>query len=87
MTLSAASCRRSGRGGKLKTVTQTVALAMLIAPLQMFSGSWEPVGEVLWWVAAVTMGAAVALTVLTGLDYVRETIAARRAQTAGSTQH
>ena len=77
----------AGRGGKLKTVTQTVALAMLIAPLQMFSGFWEPVGEVLWWVAAVTMGAAVVLTVLTGLDYVRETIVARRAQPADTTRH
>jgi CDP-diacylglycerol--glycerol-3-phosphate 3-phosphatidyltransferase len=75
----------AGRGGKLKTVTQTVALAMLIAPLQMFSGFWEPVGEVLWWGAAVTMGAAVTLTVVTGLDYVRETVIARRAQKAGTT--
>jgi CDP-diacylglycerol--glycerol-3-phosphate 3-phosphatidyltransferase len=74
----------AGRGGKLKTVTQTVALALLIAPLQMFSGFWEPVGEVLWWAAAVTMGAAVTLTVVTGLDYVRETVIARRAQKAGT---
>jgi CDP-diacylglycerol--glycerol-3-phosphate 3-phosphatidyltransferase len=74
----------AGRGGKLKTVTQTVALALLIAPLQMFSGFWEPVGEVLWWGAAVTMGAAVTLTVVTGLDYVRETVMARRAQKAGT---
>ncbi len=72
----------AGRGGTLKTVTQTVALAMLIAPLQMISGFWEPVGEVLWWGAAVTMGVAVTLTVVTGLDYVRETVAARRAQAA-----
>ena len=76
----------AGRGGKLKTVTQTVALAMLIAPLQMFSGFWEPVGEVLWWGAAVTMGVAVTLTVVTGLDYVRETVAARRAQTTRTPQ-
>ena len=68
----------AGRGGKLKTVTQTVALAMLIAPLQMFSGFWEPVGEVLWWCAAVTMGAAVTLTVVTGLDYVRDAVRLRR---------
>jgi CDP-diacylglycerol--glycerol-3-phosphate 3-phosphatidyltransferase len=74
----------AGRGGKLKTVTQTVALAMLISPLQMFSGFWEPVGEGLWWIAAVTMGAAVVLTVVTGLDYVRETVIARRAQRAGT---
>ncbi|HET6563340.1 MAG TPA: CDP-diacylglycerol--glycerol-3-phosphate 3-phosphatidyltransferase [Marmoricola sp.] len=72
----------AGRGGKLKTVTQTLSLGLLIMPLLMFSGFWEPVGELLWWVAAVGMGAAVALTVLTGLDYVRDTIIARREQTA-----
>ncbi len=61
----------AGRGGKLKTVTQTLALALLVMPLLMFPGAWEPVGELIWWVAVVAMGAAVALTVLTGLDYVR----------------
>jgi hypothetical protein len=46
----------------------------------MLTGFWEPIGEAVWWVAVVLMGAAVALTVATGIDYVRETIAARRAQ-------
>ena len=72
----------AGRGGKLKTMVQTIALGAFIAPLQMFTGPWEPVGQVLWWIAAVLMAAAVALTVVTGVDYVRESIAsARRART------
>jgi CDP-diacylglycerol---glycerol-3-phosphate 3-phosphatidyltransferase len=70
----------AGRGGKLKTVVQTAALALMVSPLRMFSGAWEPVGEVLWWGAAAVMAVAVALTVLTGLDYVRETVVARREQ-------
>jgi CDP-diacylglycerol--glycerol-3-phosphate 3-phosphatidyltransferase len=70
----------AGQGGKLKTVVQSVALAMLIIPLRMFSGPWDPIGEVLWWVAITLMGIAVALTVVTGADYVRQTFRARREQ-------
>jgi CDP-diacylglycerol--glycerol-3-phosphate 3-phosphatidyltransferase len=70
----------AGRGGKLKTVIQTIALALLILPLRMFEGVWEPVGMVLWWVAAALMAIAVTLTVVTGIDYVRETAVARREQ-------
>ena len=70
----------AGQGGKLKTVVQSLALGMLILPLRMFSGPWEPVGEALWWVAITLMGIAVALTVVTGADYVRQTLAARREQ-------
>ncbi len=72
----------AGRGGKLKTVVQTFALGLLLIPLRMFTGFWGPVGDAVWWVGAVLMGAAVALTVLTGLDYVRDTIAATRQRTA-----
>jgi len=70
----------AGQGGKLKTVVQSIALGMLIAPLLLFSGPWEPVGEALWWVAITLMGIAVALTVVTGADYVRQTLSARREQ-------
>jgi CDP-diacylglycerol---glycerol-3-phosphate 3-phosphatidyltransferase len=55
-------------------------LAMLIAPLRMLSGPWDPIGEALWWVAIALMGIAVALTVVTGADYVRQTLSARREQ-------
>lgn len=70
----------AGRGGKLKTVMQTLALSLLIVPLQLFPGRWQPFGEALWWVAVALMAAAVTLTVVTGLDYVRETVQARREQ-------
>jgi CDP-diacylglycerol--glycerol-3-phosphate 3-phosphatidyltransferase len=70
----------AGRGGKLKTVVQTLALGLMIMPLRLFEGGWEPVGEVLWWVAVALMAAAVTLTVVTGIDYVRETVQARREQ-------
>jgi CDP-diacylglycerol---glycerol-3-phosphate 3-phosphatidyltransferase len=70
----------AGQGGKLKTVVQTVALTMLVLPLRMFPGAWEPVGEALWWAAITLMGVAVALTVVTGADYVRKTLSARREQ-------
>jgi CDP-diacylglycerol---glycerol-3-phosphate 3-phosphatidyltransferase len=70
----------AGRGGKLKTVFQTLALGLFVMPLRMFTGFWEPVGQVVWWLAAGLMGLAVLLTVATGVDYVRETIVARRRQ-------
>ncbi len=70
----------AGRGGKLKTTVQTIALGLLVAPLLMLPGGWEPVGEFFWGVGVAAMGLAVALTVLTGLDYVRDTLVARREQ-------
>ncbi|MBV6755931.1 MULTISPECIES: CDP-diacylglycerol--glycerol-3-phosphate 3-phosphatidyltransferase [Rhodococcus] len=50
----------AGRGGKLKTLVQTIAIGFYLLPL--------PDGfDILGW---VLMGAAVLLTVVTGLDYV-----------------
>jgi CDP-diacylglycerol---glycerol-3-phosphate 3-phosphatidyltransferase len=68
----------AGKGGKLKTMVQTLALGLLIMPLKMLSGFWEPVGEVVWWLAIALMAAAVVLTVWTGIVYVVESIQARR---------
>ncbi|GAA1925689.1 CDP-diacylglycerol--glycerol-3-phosphate 3-phosphatidyltransferase [Nocardioides marmoribigeumensis] len=70
----------AGRGGKLKTLVQTLALGLLIMPLKMLDGGWDLVGDIGWWVGVVAMGAAVLLTVGTGLDYVRDTVRARREQ-------
>ncbi|WP_040160968.1 CDP-diacylglycerol--glycerol-3-phosphate 3-phosphatidyltransferase [Nigerium massiliense] len=55
----------ANRGGKLKTVVQSVALAMFIPGLQFMP---------MWWVviAWILMIAAFVLTILTGLDYLRE---------------
>ena len=70
----------AGRGGKLTTLVQTLALGLLIMPLKMLEGGWEVVGEIGWWIGVVSMGLAVLLTVGTGLDYVRDTVRARREQ-------
>lgn len=58
----------ASRGGKLKTLTQGVAVGMYILALT------GPLATLRFWVMAV----AVALTVATGLDYVRQAIVLRR---------
>jgi CDP-diacylglycerol---glycerol-3-phosphate 3-phosphatidyltransferase len=68
----------AGSGGKLKTVLQTVALGLFILPLRLLEGTWGDVAMVLWWGAVAVMAAAVALTVVTGLDYVVKALAVRR---------
>jgi CDP-diacylglycerol--glycerol-3-phosphate 3-phosphatidyltransferase len=55
----------AGRGGKVKTVSQMVAITLFLLP---------GVPDVVrWW----AMGIAIALTILTGLDYVRKALAVR----------
>ncbi|MEZ0384702.1 CDP-diacylglycerol--glycerol-3-phosphate 3-phosphatidyltransferase [Mycobacterium sp. pW045] len=55
----------ASRGGKLKTLVQAVGIGLLILPL---SGPWLVT-------AWAVMAAAVVLTVVTGVDYVRSAIA------------
>ena len=52
----------ASRGGKLKTLVQAIAIGLFILPLQGWPAIWTTVA---WWV----MGAAIVLTVLTGVDY------------------
>lgn len=59
----------ASRGGKLKTLTQGVAVGMYILVLT------GPLATI----RAVIMAAAVLLTVVTGLDYVRQAVVMRRA--------
>jgi CDP-diacylglycerol--glycerol-3-phosphate 3-phosphatidyltransferase len=58
----------AGRGGKVKTVLQSFALGLYLLPLP---GWLEPL-------SGVVMGAAFVLTVVTGLDYLREARRLRR---------
>jgi len=59
----------ASRGGKLKTVVQTVAIAMYLADVPLS-----------WWAtaSALVMAVAVVLTVVTGLDYVVRAMRLRR---------
>ena len=58
----------ASRGGKAKTVVQSLAIALYILPLTGLLASAR------WWVMAV----AVALTVLSGVDYVYRALTLRR---------
>jgi CDP-diacylglycerol--glycerol-3-phosphate 3-phosphatidyltransferase len=62
----------AGRGGKIKTVLQAVAVIMYLLPLP----SWAVP------VAFVVMMAALAVTLVSGADYVREAVHLRRASRA-----
>ncbi|MEU8893726.1 CDP-diacylglycerol--glycerol-3-phosphate 3-phosphatidyltransferase [Streptomyces sp. NPDC048442] len=59
----------ASRGGKMKTLAQGTAVGMYVLALT------GPLATFRWWVMAV----AVALTVVTGLDYVRQAVVLRRA--------
>lgn len=50
--------------GKLKTVAQSVAIALALFPLAAVLGEW------IIWFNVVTMSIAVALTVASGIDYI-----------------
>lgn len=56
----------ASRGGKLKTITQFVALSLALLPLTFY------VGEVAIWVDTITMTLATVITLWTGIDYVRD---------------
>lgn len=58
----------ASRGGKLKTLLQGVAIGLYVLPLT----GWLATG------AAVVMGAAVVVTVVTGIDYVARALTLRQ---------
>jgi CDP-diacylglycerol--glycerol-3-phosphate 3-phosphatidyltransferase/cardiolipin synthase len=62
----------ASRGGKLKTVLQSVAIGLYLLPLDVLPGYVEVI-------AAIVMGAALVVTVVTGLDYARTGLQIRRA--------
>jgi CDP-diacylglycerol---glycerol-3-phosphate 3-phosphatidyltransferase len=68
----------AGRGGKLKTVLQTVALGLFVLPVKILEDDWGTAGSLLWGLAVLMMVAAVAVTVVTGADYVVKALTVRR---------
>lgn len=59
----------ASRGGKLKTILQSVAISLYLVPLWLLFGDWVHTFN------AVVMAAALIMTVVTGIDYL---VAARR---------
>ncbi|BBY60171.1 CDP-diacylglycerol--glycerol-3-phosphate 3-phosphatidyltransferase [Mycolicibacterium sarraceniae] len=66
----------AGRGGKLKTLVQAVAIGLFVLPLHNWSSPWLTVAWAIMW-------AAVVLTVLTGIDYVVCAVKDSRERSAG----
>ncbi|MBP1327544.1 CDP-diacylglycerol--glycerol-3-phosphate 3-phosphatidyltransferase [Leucobacter exalbidus] len=53
--------------GKLKTVAQSVAITLALAPIGSVLGDAAPIA---YWANVITMTIAVALTILSGIDYI-----------------
>jgi CDP-diacylglycerol--glycerol-3-phosphate 3-phosphatidyltransferase len=66
----------ASRGGKIKTIVQSVAISFALVPL------WTVFGDWIFWVNGVLMTAAVILTVWTGFDYLWQAWKGRRAKRA-----
>jgi CDP-diacylglycerol--glycerol-3-phosphate 3-phosphatidyltransferase len=64
----------ASRGGKLKTIVQSVAISLALFPL------WTLFGEWVHWVNGIAMTLAVVLTVVTGFDYLWQAWKGRRAK-------
>jgi CDP-diacylglycerol--glycerol-3-phosphate 3-phosphatidyltransferase len=54
----------ASRGGKLKTVVQAIAISLFLVPL------WTVLGEWVLWVNYAVMAVALALTVISAVDYL-----------------
>ena len=65
----------ASQGGKIKTTLQAVALAGYVLPLEL----WDNAGaDTLRWITHVLMVGAVGITLVTGLQYVRDARTLRR---------
>jgi CDP-diacylglycerol--glycerol-3-phosphate 3-phosphatidyltransferase len=72
----------ANRSGKIKTTLQAISLAVLVLPLRRLDGALEVPGLAVWWVAVVLLGAAVVMTVYSGLEFFRDAFAQRRRHTS-----
>ena len=65
----------AGQGGKVKTTLQAVAIGGYLLPFEI----WDNVpSDILRWITHALMAGAVAITLSTGVQYVRDAIALRR---------
>ena len=69
----------ASRGGKIKTITQFLAITLALMPLAALWGDWVNVANVIF------MAAATVITVLTGIDYLVDGWRQRRALRTEST--
>jgi CDP-diacylglycerol--glycerol-3-phosphate 3-phosphatidyltransferase len=67
----------ASRGGKLKTLAQSIAITLALLPFwTLFGGAWP---DVVYWVDGIMMSIALVLTVVSGADYLWQWGRGRRA--------
>jgi CDP-diacylglycerol--glycerol-3-phosphate 3-phosphatidyltransferase len=67
----------ASQGGRIKTTLQAVAIGGYLLPFEIWDNT---ISHVLRWITHVTMAAALAITLITAVQYVRDAIAMRREQ-------
>jgi CDP-diacylglycerol---glycerol-3-phosphate 3-phosphatidyltransferase len=67
----------ASQGGRIKTTFQAVAIGGYLLPLEIWDNSFS---QVLRWATHVTMAAALAITLVTAVQYVRDAVVMRREQ-------
>ncbi len=67
----------ASQGGRIKTTFQAVAIGGYLLPLEIWDNSFS---QVLRWATHVTMAAALAISVVTAVQYVRDSVVMRREQ-------
>ncbi len=69
----------ASQGGRIKTTLQSIAIGGYVLPLELWD---HPFAEILRWGIHITMAVAVAFTLVTAVQYVRDAIQLRRDQKA-----
>jgi len=67
----------ASQGGRVKTALQAVAIGGYLLPLEIWDTTFS---QVLRWATHVTMAAALAITLWTAVQYVRDAVVMRREQ-------
>ena len=67
----------ASQGGRIKTTLQAVAIGGYLLPLEIWDNTFS---QVLRWATHVTMAAALAVTLVTAVQYVRDAVVMRREQ-------
>ncbi len=67
----------ASQGGRIKTTLQAVAIGGYLLPFEIWDNTF---GSVMRWATHVAMGAALAVTLVTAVQYVRDAIVMRREQ-------
>ncbi|MGA9100846.1 CDP-diacylglycerol--glycerol-3-phosphate 3-phosphatidyltransferase [Aeromicrobium sp.] len=67
----------ASQGGRIKTTLQAVAIGGYLLPFEIWDNT---VSHVMRWCTHVTMAAALAITMITAVQYVRDAVVMRREQ-------